>query len=49
VTADRIIPGYLGGTYRRSNIRPSCITCASKQGAQITNEIKKSKSKEPVT
>lgn len=25
--ADRIIPGILGGTYMRSNIRPACGQC----------------------
>ena len=24
---DRIIPDFLGGTYRRDNIRPACGTC----------------------
>lgn len=27
LTVDRIIPGCKGGTYRRSNIRPACLTC----------------------
>ena len=27
LTVDRIIPGEQGGTYRRENIRPACITC----------------------
>lgn len=27
LTIDRIVPGYLGGTYRRSNIRPACEPC----------------------
>jgi 5-methylcytosine-specific restriction endonuclease McrA len=29
VTADRIIPGSQGGTYKRSNIRPACLPCNS--------------------
>lgn len=33
VTADRIIPGCQGGTYRRSNLRPACSTCNSVTGA----------------
>lgn len=35
VTADRIIPGALGGTYRRNNIRPACGSCNSITGATI--------------
>ena len=35
VTVDRIKPGCEGGTYRRSNIRPSCMTCASRTGGAI--------------
>ena len=27
VEADRIIPGSLGGTYRRENIQPACRAC----------------------
>lgn len=44
VTVDRIIPGALGGTYRRSNIRPSCQPCASYTGAVLGNERKKNRS-----
>jgi hypothetical protein len=32
VTVDRIIPGCLGGTYRRNNIRPACGKCNSSTG-----------------
>ena len=32
ITSDRIIPGCLGGTYRRDNIRPSCLSCNSIHG-----------------
>lgn len=44
VTADRIKPGIEGGTYGtprrdrrdgRTNVRPSCIDCASTTGGQI--------------
>lgn len=35
VICDRIIPGCLGGTYRRNNIRPSCQTCSELQGGEI--------------
>lgn len=30
--ADRIIPGALGGTYMRSNIRPACGSCNIRWG-----------------
>jgi hypothetical protein len=26
VTADRILPGSLGGTYERKNLRPACLS-----------------------
>lgn len=29
VTRDRIIPGSQGGTYRRDNLQPACLTCNS--------------------
>lgn len=32
VTADRIVPGCKGGTYRRSNIRPACFDCNHETG-----------------
>jgi hypothetical protein len=35
VTADRIVPGIHGGTYRRSNIRPACMHCNSSTGARL--------------
>jgi 5-methylcytosine-specific restriction endonuclease McrA len=35
LTVDRIVPGCKGGTYRRSNIRPSCSDCANKQGGEL--------------
>jgi len=35
VTADRIIPGCKGGTYRRSNIRPACGRCNSSTGGAL--------------
>lgn len=34
VEADRIIPGCLGGTYRRNNIRPACGPCNRITGNQ---------------
>lgn len=33
VSADRIIPGCKGGTYRHNNIRPACSRCNSITGA----------------
>ena len=42
VIADRAVPGELGGTYRRSNIRgPHCQTCSCRQGARRTAELRK--------
>lgn len=35
VTADRIIPGCKGGTYRRNNIRPACARCNSETGGAL--------------
>lgn len=35
VTADRIVPGAHGGTYRRTNIRPACGRCNSSTGATV--------------
>lgn len=43
VTADRVIPGREGGTYRRSNIIPSCIDCARKEGARVGAAIRREK------
>lgn len=35
MTIDRIIPGCQGGTYRRDNIRPACLSCNSSEGGGI--------------
>ena len=35
VTADRIIPGEHGGTYRRSNLRPACLSGNSSRKANL--------------
>lgn len=43
VNADRITPGWQGGTYRRDNIRPSCGDCGSQQGGQMGQEAKEAK------
>lgn len=37
VTADRIIPGCEGGTYRRDNLRPACQPCQSFTGGQLAH------------
>lgn len=37
LTVDRIIPGCLGGTYRRNNIRPACYDCNTETGAALSN------------
>lgn len=39
VTVDRIVPGALGGTYKRSNIRPCCSTCNASTGPSIAGEL----------
>lgn len=36
LTVDRIIPGCLGGTYRRNNIRPACGQCNSETGGALS-------------
>jgi len=35
VTADRIVPGVLGGRYVRANLRPACGPCNSETGAEL--------------
>lgn len=35
VSADRIVLGVDGGTYRRSNILPACLPCQCHQGGQV--------------
>lgn len=35
LTVDRIVPGALGGTYRRNNIRPACGPCNSSTGGAV--------------
>jgi hypothetical protein len=43
VSADRIIPGVFGGTYRRSNIRPACPACQSHTGGKLGAQRAKEK------
>lgn len=39
VTVDRWpIPGVLGGTYARTNIRPTCLSCNSSEGAKLARK-----------
>lgn len=40
LTVDRITPGALGGTYRRSNIRPACSSCQTFTGNQLKAAIR---------
>jgi hypothetical protein len=35
LTVDRIVPGCMGGTYRRTNIRPACGPCNIHTGNQV--------------
>jgi 5-methylcytosine-specific restriction endonuclease McrA len=35
VSADRIVPGALGGTYRRENLQPACGPCQSYSGGLL--------------
>jgi len=41
LTVDRIIPGCMGGTYRRSNIRPACGPCNIHTGNQVRDARRK--------
>jgi len=41
LTVDRIVPGVLGGTYRRNNIRPACGTCNSETGGALASRGRK--------
>lgn len=34
ITVDRIVPGFQGGTYRRTNIRPACAAHNSELGGK---------------
>lgn len=35
ITVDRIVPGAEGGRYVRSNIRPACSKCNTREGAKL--------------
>lgn len=43
VTVDRIIPGCLGGTYRRNNIRPACAYDNQSTGGKLAHRNRKAK------
>lgn len=43
VSADRIVPGCQGGTYRRSNIRPACGPCQMSTGGSLGNDRKRAR------
>lgn len=41
ITVDRIIPGAVGGTYKRDNIRPACGPCNSSRGGRLAGLVSK--------
>ncbi len=41
ISVDRIIPGTLGGTYNRGNIRPSCLPCNVMAGIRLRDDLRK--------
>lgn len=43
VTADRIKPGALGGTYRRDNIRACCNPCNMSLGGKLSAKLREAK------
>lgn len=40
ITVDRIIPGILGGTYERGNIRPACLRCNAIEGSRLRDLLR---------
>ena len=40
IQVDRIIPGALGGTYARANVRPSCGPCNRRAGHALQAAIR---------
>lgn len=48
LTVDRIIPGCMGGTYRRGNIRPCCARCNSVTGGALAHRMHTGKKGEEV-
>jgi len=47
VSADRIVPGALGGSYRRGNIRPACPPCQCRTGGLLGASQAKARSQAP--
>ena len=43
VTPDRRIPGCMGGTYHRNNLRPACGPCNYSTGAKLSRRNRKAK------
>lgn len=41
IQADRIVPGVLGGTYARGNIRPACGPCNRRTGNAVRDAIRR--------
>jgi hypothetical protein len=39
VEADRVIPGALGGSYRRENVIPACRSCNARRGDKTVWEF----------
>jgi len=48
LVADRIVPGRLGGTYARTNIRPSCKPCSDKSGNEVKQSARNAGNQVPV-
>lgn len=48
VSADRIRPGVDGGTYARTNIRPSCLSCNVADGGRLGRARQLGRTGEPV-
>jgi 5-methylcytosine-specific restriction endonuclease McrA len=46
--SDRIIPGILGGTYRRENLRPSCSSCNIRTGNAVRDLLRQGTAREEV-
>lgn len=41
ITVDRVVPGAVGGTYARKNIRPACGSCNSSHGGRLAGLVSK--------
>ncbi|AXX32044.1 hypothetical protein KCV87_32300 [Actinosynnema pretiosum subsp. pretiosum] len=47
LSVDRVVPGALGGTYHRSNIRPMCLRCNSRAGGVLVHQLHSGKAVTP--